>query len=297
MSKAMNSATKTALLSNRNVLRLTGPDRYTFLQGLISQDIQLAIEGKPLFTAFLTPQGKYLFDFFVIPQDDHLLIDCEAAQLSELVRRLLFYKMRSDVALEDTRNHFSVFGCWSAPSNHPQAFADPRLEALGERIILRKKDESTIVTNREENDYKEYRYKNGVAEGSHEIEVGLATLLEINFDTLNAISWSKGCYMGQELTARTRYRGLIKKRYLPFKFEGLPPQRHHDILHEGYAVGRVMAIGKDYGLGQFQIDKIRPFIEEKRIVVHHGTTFDVRMPDYLKDKIFPSEVQSENPHA
>ena len=290
MSKAMNGATKTALLSNRSILRLTGPDRFTFLQGLISQDIKLAQDGKPLFTAFLTPQGKYLFDFFFIPQSDHLLIACLAIQLNELVLRLLFYNMRAEVALEDTRKHFCVFGLWGAPSNHPQVFTDPRLDALGERIIIRKSDEASMPTNRELTDYQEYRYKNGVAEGSHEIEVGLATLLEINFDTLNAISWSKGCYMGQELTARTRYRGLIKKRYLPFKFEGLPPERHHDILHEGYAVGRVMAIGKDYGLGQFQLDKIRPFIEEQRMVVHHGTTFDVKVPDYLKSKIFETAV-------
>ncbi|MBY0428815.1 MAG: folate-binding protein [Alphaproteobacteria bacterium] len=253
------------------------------------------MDGKPLFTAFLTPQGKYLFDFFIIPQGEHLLIDCEDVQQNELVRRLMFYKMRSNVALEDTRNHFSVVACWSAPSNHPLAFADPRYAGLGERLIIPKTDEASFPTNREEHDYQEHRYKNGVAEGSHEIEVGIATLLEINFDTLNAISWNKGCYMGQELTARTRYRGLIKKRYLPFKFEGLPPARHHDILHEGFTVGRVMAIGKDYGLGQFQIDKIRPFIEEKRIVVHHGTTFDVKVPDYLKSKIFQTEILSENP--
>ncbi len=286
MSKAMNGATKTALLSNRNVLRIVGPDRFTFLQGLISQDIQLAVDGKPLYTAFLTPQGKYLFDFFVVPQDDYLLLDCDAAQANELIRRLLFYKMRSQINIEDPRSHFSVFACWGAPSNEAIAYADPRLPELGERIIIRKDNAARIPTNREEDDYKEHRYKHGVAEGSFEIENGIATLLELNFDTLNAISWSKGCYMGQELTARTRYRGLIKKRYLPFKFEGLPPERHHDILHEGYSVGRVMAIGKDYGLGLFQLEKIKPFIEEKRMVVHHGTTFDVRVPDYVKQKIF-----------
>ena len=257
----------------------------------------MAVDGKPLFTAFLTPQGKYLFDFFIIPQGDTLLIDCETLQVNELVRRLIFYKMRSNVALEDTRQHFALFALWGAPSNHPEAFIDPRLPELGERLIVLQKDAALIPTNREENDYKEHRYKNGVAEGSHEIEIGQAILLEINFDVLNAISWTKGCYMGQELTARTRYRGLIKKRYLPFKFEGLPPERHHDIIHDGYTVGSVMAIGKDYGLGKFQLDKIRPFIEEKRIVVHHGTTFDVKVPEFVKSKIFEPEIQSEKPHA
>ncbi|MDX1922936.1 MAG: folate-binding protein [Alphaproteobacteria bacterium] len=289
----MNGATKTALLASRAVLRLAGPDRFTFLQGLISQDIQLAVDGKPLFAAFLTPQGKYLFDFFVVPDGDTLLIDCSADQINDLVKRLSFYKMRSQVALEDTRKYFSVFGLWGAPSGHPLAFADPRLAAMGERLIIKKSDEASIVTNREESDYREWRYKNGVAEGLVEIETGHSTLLEINFDVLNAISWTKGCYMGQELTARTHYRGLIKKRYLPFKFEGLPPERHHNILHEGFDIGRVMAIGKDYGLGLFQLDKIKPFIAEKRPLIHHGTTYDVRFPDYLTAKI----VHSENAQA
>ncbi|NDE89906.1 MAG: folate-binding protein [Alphaproteobacteria bacterium] len=292
MSKAMNGATKIALLESRAVLRLLGPDRFTFLQGLISQDMQLAMDGKPLFAAHLTPQGKYLFDFFVVPQTgpqgDALLIDCDTAQLNELVKRLSFYKMRANVGLEDTRNQFSVFGLWGVASDHPQAFADPRAAVMGERLILSKDEANTITTNKEESDYREFRYKNGVAEGLSEIEVGQATLLEINFDALNAISWTKGCYVGQELTARMHYRALVKKRYLPFKYEGLPPVRHHDILHEGFAIGRVMAIGKDYGLGLFQLDKIRPFITDNTIVVHHGTTYDVKAPDYLRETIFQS---------
>ncbi len=289
MSKGMNGATKTALLSSRAVLRLVGPDRYTFLQGLISQDIQLAIDGKPLHAAFLTPQGKYLFDFFVVPNGESLLIDCDETQLNELVKRLSFYRMRSNVGLEDTRAHYSVFGLWGAPSGHPAAFADPRLAELGERLLVRKTDEASIVTNKEESDYREWRYKNGVAEGLQEIEVGHATLLDINFDVLNAISWTKGCYMGQELTARMHYRALVKKRYLPFKFEGLPPEKHHNILHEGFDIARVQAIGKDYGLGLFHLDKIKPFIMEKRMLIHHGTTYDVRVPEYLKAKLFQSE--------
>lgn len=292
MSKCMNGATKTALLESRAVLRLVGPDRYTFLQGLISQDIQLAMDGKPLFAAFLTPQGKYLFDFFVVPDGDALLIDCNNDQINDLVKRLSFYKMRSHVALEDTRKHFSVFALWGAASGHPRAFADPRLAEMGERLIIKKTDAASIATNKEESDYREWRYKNGVAEGLVEIETGHSTLLEINFDMLNAISWTKGCYMGQELTARTHYRGLIKKRYLPFKFEGLPPERHHNILHEGFDVARVMAIGKDYGLGLFHLEKIKPFIAEKRPLIHHGTTYDVRVPDYLKTKVYSENAQA-----
>lgn len=292
MSKGMNGATKTALLNSRSILRLVGPDRFTFLQGLISQDIQLAVGGKPLFTAFLTPQGKYLFDFFIVPEGDGLLLDCDSAQLNEIVRRLSHYKMRAQIGLEDTREHYSVFALWGAASSHPAAFPDPRIAVLGERLILPKAQLASIVTNKEESDYNEFRYKHGVAQGALEIEAGIATLLEINYDALNAISWTKGCYMGQELTARTHYRGIIKKRYLPFKFEGLP-ERHHDIMHEGFALGRVMVTGKDYGLGLFQLEKIKPFIEEKRIIVHNGTTFDVRLPEYLKAKVFQTSLVSE----
>jgi folate-binding protein YgfZ len=125
----------------------------------------------------------------------------------------------------------------------------------------------------------------------HEIESGQAILLEINYDALNAISWKKGCYMGQELTARTYYRGLIKKRYLPFKYEGLPPKKLQSIMHFEFEIGKVQAIGKEYGLGLFNIEKVKPFIDDAELLVHKGITFHVTVPDYLKEKFYSTNAQ------
>jgi tRNA-modifying protein YgfZ len=283
----MNNATKSALLESRAVLRLAGPDRFAFLQGLISQDIALAEAGRPIFTAFLTPQGKYLFDFFIVPEDDFLLLDCQAAQITDLVKHLTYYKMHSDIALHDTRDYYDVYGLWGAVSDHPRAFTDPRLMGMDERLILPRNLRDSIATNSDEAVYCDHRYKWGIAEGSKEIEAGQATLLEINYDILNAISWTKGCYIGQELTARTHYRGLIKKRYLPFRHEGEMPERHHEVMHNGHVVGRIMAAGEKYGLGLFNLEKIRPIIDEKQIIVDNRATLEVFAPKYVQDTIFP----------
>jgi folate-binding protein YgfZ len=286
MSKGMNEHAKSALLESRTVLRLKGVDRHSFLQGLISQDILLAIEGNPLFTAFLTPQGKYLSDFFVVPQDDGLLIDCTAEQVDDLAKRLGFFKMRADVILEDTRHYYSVFAFWQARSFVEGVFTDPRFIGLGERLIVPKKIANDIPTNASEQEYREHRYSLGVPEGLHEIEPGHATLLELNFEELNAISWNKGCYMGQELTARMYYRGLLKKRYLPFRYEGLMPQKGEILLHHGFEVGRIQARGETYGLGLFNLEKVRPFVEKKQMLVHGGVSYEIFLPPFLTDKIF-----------
>ncbi len=283
MSKPMTNNAFISRLESRSVLALSGEDRVSFLQGLTSNDIDLAAKS-PVYTAFLTPQGKYLFDFTVVAESNRLLLECEADNRDDLLRRLGRFILRANVSLEDVDAHYAVYAAWNGSSNHPNAYPDPRLASLGERIVVRA--EEKISTNATEIDYRLHRYQLGIAEGHHEIMANKAVLLELNFDALNGMSLTKGCYMGQELTARTHYRGLVKKRYLPFRFDGLQaPEKHHILVHEGFELGEVMAIQGEYGLGLFNLERIKPFAGTGTPFIYEGTNYYVDVPVFLKDRL------------
>ena len=231
-------------LPSRGILALGGPDRSAFLQGLVSNDVTLAGPSRAIYTAFLTPQGKYLHDFFVIELAETLLLDCEADRLADLQRRLKMYKLRSKITLENWTERYSVsvlpggdavtaLGLATEPGvatplGEGVAFVDPRLPDLGARAVLPRGSEATVLeaAGFQPGDpaaYEALRLELGVPDGSRDLVIEKAILLENNLDELHAISWQKGCYLGQELTARTRYRGLVRKRLFPVVVEGPLP--------------------------------------------------------------------------
>jgi len=233
------------MLAERGVLEIAGADRHAFLQGLISNDVSKAAPDRAIHAALLTAQGKYLNDFFVVALGEALYLDAEAARLEELRRRLSLYKLRSKVTLAIASERFGVAVAWgtgaAAALGLPEqpgaarefagglAYVDPRLAALGARALLPCGAGTAALAEAglaqgDAAAYDRLRLSLGVPDGSRDLEVERAILLESGFDELNGIDWQKGCYMGQELTARTKYRALIKKRLLPVDVEGkLPP--------------------------------------------------------------------------
>ncbi len=224
------------LARDRALISVSGVDRIAFLQGLVSNDVAKVSAGRALYAAFLTAQGKYLHDIFIAAIGERLLIECEAPRRPDLVRRLSLYKLRSQVALSE-ENGLSVglyfgegaLGALGLPETSGLArveqsgivFVDPRLAALGARAYLSGAGLPTETATTA--DYDRLRISLGVPDGSRDLPVEKAILLENGFDELNAIDWDKGCYMGQELTARTRYRGLVRKRLMPVTIEGPAP--------------------------------------------------------------------------
>ncbi len=233
------------LLEDRGVLAIEGADSRTFLQALVSNDIGRATDERAVYTALLTPQGKFLHDFFVAARKDSLLLDCEAARLADLKRRLALYRLRSKVTLTDRSEEMTVAAIYGAGAAEALGlaevrgsarvvdcgviFVDPRLTEAGVRALLPREGgsawlESAGFEASSRDDYERLRIALGLPDGSRDMEVEKAILLENGFDELHGIDWQKGCYIGQELTARTRYRGLVKKRLVPVKVEGpLPP--------------------------------------------------------------------------
>jgi folate-binding protein YgfZ len=264
-------------LPSRGILAIDGPDRAAFLQGLVSNDVTQAGPSRAIYAAFLTPQGKYLHDFFIVELGGKLLIDCEAGRLADLQRRLKMYKLRSKITLEDVSAQYAVTAAFGPGalealnlSAEPGAavelgggvvFADPRLPALGVRAILPRGTEASVLeaagfTAAEVADYDRLRLEAGVPDGSRDLIVEKAILLENNLDELNAISWQKGCYMGQELTARTRYRGLVRKRLFPVIVEGALPEPGTLVMLGDKEAGEMRSGSGDRALALLRLEEV-----------------------------------------
>ena len=243
----------------RGLLLLTGEDRSKFLQGLISNDVRKLDGPQAIWAALLTPQGKYLHDFFVTTHGDGWLIDGEGARIADLKRRLGMYKLRAKIALEDVSDRFEVLQAWGADAGAPfglaeagqaveragaAAFLDPRLADLGLRLIAPKGAGAGLLASLgyepgANADWDLLRLRHGVPDGSRDMILEKAILLENGFDELHGVAWDKGCYIGQELTARTKYRGLIKKRLMPVAIDGPLPEPGTLILRDGQEAGEI----------------------------------------------------------
>lgn len=230
-----------AELPHRGVIEIDGEDKETFLQGLISNDINLVTSTQAIYAALLTPQGRFLFDFFITEKDGTFLLDVESARHEALLKKLSLFKLRSKVTLK-ARPDLKVYALWGEGNFPMEAYHDPRLKALGARLI------GQMEPNASAKEYDLHRLKLGVPEGGIDLLPEKAILLESGLDELNAVSWTKGCYMGQELTARTKYRGLVRKRLFPVKIEGPAPESGAEVFLGDTAVGEMRSSCNGYGL-------------------------------------------------
>jgi folate-binding protein YgfZ len=266
-----------AALPARGVIEVAGEDRVAFLQGLVSNDVAKASASRAIYAALLTAQGRYLFDFFIIARGDALYIDAEASRLAELQRRLAIYKLRAKVALSDASAKLAVAAAWgdgTAPAlgltgdsgaatefAGGAAYVDPRLEALGARFLLPRDSidapkQAGFATGDAEA-YDRHRLALGVPDGTRDLAPEKALLMESGFDELNGIDWQKGCYMGQELTARMKYRALVKKRLLPVAIEGAADVAPGTaITQDGGEAGEMLSMRDGRGLALLRLDAV-----------------------------------------
>ena len=267
------------LLPDRALLIVRGADARPFLQGLISHDVTLASRQRALWAAFLTPQGRYLHDFFLIESDDGLLLEGERERLGNLRRRLAIYKLRSQVTMEEAGDRLAVWAligrgaleaCGLPATAEPGAattfgggmvFVDSRLAQAGARAVLPDAGGAGAlaaagfaVGGIEE--YDRLRLSLGLPDGSRDIEIEKALLLECGFDELHGVDWRKGCYLGQELTARTRYRGLVKRRLVLVSADGAVPPPGTPITLDGKPVGEVRSGIDGMALAMLRLDAL-----------------------------------------
>ena len=263
------------LLDHRGILKASGADLRDFLQGIVSNDVTKVSGTRAVWSAFLTPQGKFLHEFFLAAKGDGLLLECEAERLDDLKRRLSVYKLRSTVALADGRADYRVAAllgedALSALDLPPETgaaraldggvvFVDPRLPPLGGRALLPRGDAEAILERAgfaftDLAAYDGLRLRHGVPDGSRDLEVEKSLLLESGFDELHGIDWDKGCYMGQELTARTKYRALLKKRLVPVEIDGPPVESGTPIMAADRQAGTLRSSSGARGLALIRLE-------------------------------------------
>ncbi|KYN36826.1 hypothetical protein ALC56_08617 [Trachymyrmex septentrionalis] len=212
-------------LIDRSILRVNGNEASSFLQGLITNDMKHLDEGAPsIYTLFLNIRGRVMCDAIVYKSEESNLyyVECDSQIVDSLQRHLKMYRVRRKIDIEHVGDKINV--CKFI--NNIMIYEDPRLSDLGLRILAEsqisrneiiKHLDTDIVSPESLGDYKTFRYKLGIGEGMHDLPPGKALPLEINCDYLHGVSFHKGCYIGQELTARTYHTGVVRKRLMPLK--------------------------------------------------------------------------------
>lgn len=209
------------ILPKRAVISLSGEDSIEFLQGLISNDARLLTGGNSIYAALLSPQGKFLHDFFLIPWQGKIFIDVQADRVSDLLGRLKIYRLRSkvEIALDESLCVAVVWGGdlqISENENH-KIYADPRSQQLGFRAVGAKNSISDFCKQhsceeKDEGAYEYFRLSLGVPD-TGDMVIDRSLLLECGFEQLHGVDFSKGCYVGQEVTARSKFRGQVRKAF------------------------------------------------------------------------------------
>ncbi|MBL8834980.1 MAG: folate-binding protein YgfZ [Alphaproteobacteria bacterium] len=286
-----------ATLDHRALLTVGGPDRAAFLQGLISNDIAKVAPDRAVYASLLTAQGRFLHDFCIVAVGDAYWLDVEAARRDDLKRRLTLYRLRAKVTI-DMPNGFRVVALTggdavaalglanepgrAAPFAGGVAFVDPRLAALGLRAIV---PEGAIADIERAGfaagtpaAYDRLRYALGVPDGSRDLPVEHALLLENGFDELNGVDWKKGCYVGQELTARMKYRALVKKRLTPVRVEGPTPAPGTPIVLGDAEAGEMRSAEGDLGLAMLRLDAIEDAARSGRKLAAGAATLTPQKP-------------------
>ncbi|XP_077285292.1 iron-sulfur cluster assembly factor IBA57, mitochondrial [Arctopsyche grandis] len=304
----------------RALLRARGPATYSLLQSVATNDLQhLQNEHKSLYSLLLNARGRTLFDTLIYKtlEPDTLLIDCDKTLASAVQKHLNMYKLKKDVQIEpvdldvwvlfnDSLDHDSsannIDSFTKLIESNPNVYMDPRLNLLGARLILPKSTStdkivkdlnlSNVSTTTDAEVYRSYRYRLGVSEGAQDIPFGNSFPLEANCDYLHGVSFHKGCYIGQELTARTHHTGVVRKRLMPLVFDedvtGKIPNDSpiYSSNNSDVAVGKVRGVSKNTGIGLLRITEALT-APSLKVLGFNAKTY--------KPKWWPIEASKEKP--
>ena len=287
MSKETNRASK-AQLADRGAVSVTGPDAVKFLQGLVTNDVEglvtkpddVAFAAATAHAALLSPQGKILIDFFCVRTLDGFVLDVPSEKAADLVKRLSMYKLRATVEIKDVSGNFKLFALWgpnacsSGPTKGTVAFHDPRHPGLGQRILAEAQFATDIAsaTNGAKSPpeaYHAHRIALGIPEGGKDYDFGDIYPHEANFDLLNGISLTKGCYVGQEIVARMQHKTVVRKRVVRVEGTSDLPADRPDIIAGEAVIGKLGSISGRQGLAMLRLDRADEF-ERKGTLLSAG---------------------------
>lgn len=201
-------------LADRKLIALSGIDKESFLQGLITNDVSKIKKEGIIFSAFLSAQGKFLADFFVFQHNDNLIIDINKIFIESFIAKLKLYKLNRAVDIKEIKA--SVFIDDNLNNNYLNSYLEPRKLDSWQRVY---DFNSKISDSNSDNlsDYHKIRFKYNLIDGAFDLIIDKSYILEFGYNEINAISFTKGCYIGQEVTARTYHRGVIRKEIIFLK--------------------------------------------------------------------------------
>lgn len=274
-------------LSQRAAISLSGEESIEFLQGLISNDARLLANGNSIYAALLSPQGKFLHDFFLIPWQGKIFIDVRADRAKNLLDRLKIYRLRSkvEIAIDES---VCIAVLWGRESevfeqSDYKIYNDPRLLELGMRVIGTKDSISNFLQQNsidlvEEERYEHFRLSLGVPD-TNDMMVEKSLLLECGFEQLHGVDFSKGCYVGQEVTARSKFRGQVRKSFYSVR-AGVPlPAAGTKIIVADKVIGEMRTSLDNIGIALV-------YNEEYEVAQSNNTPF---LCDGVKVEIMPTE--------
>ncbi len=231
-------------MSARTILSLTGPDTRDFLQGLVTNDVRKLDQGGLVYAALLTPQGKYLADFFLVPRGDAVLLDVASDLADGLLKRLTMYRLRADVQIEKTDLQVQR-GTGTAPVG---AFADPRHPDMGWRLYGAEDGDDG-------SNWQALRIAHCIPESGIELTPD-SYILEAGFEALNGVDFRKGCYVGQEVTARMKHKTKLRKGLRVVSLEGTAPVGT-EITADGKSVGTLFSQDKGRAIAYLRFDRAK----------------------------------------
>ena len=288
------------ILEDRGILFVNGPDVKEFLQNLITNDINKVDDANSCFSSLLSPQGKFLFDFLVIKHKKGYLIDCEKKQAEQLFNKLNIYKLRSKVEIINLSNEFvaaafsyekfiSFDEAKDIPGNtfkyiEDPILLDPRHKQLGGRLIINLEKlylslKKLNLKSAEPKEYYQFSYELGIPQKNMNKLQNKLFGIECNFEELNGIDFKKGCYVGQENTARIKLKGKLYKRLLPLQLIKGELKEGSSIFNNENEIGKVL-INDDYPFGLIKylddhFDQESEFKSEKAIL-------KIKKPKWIK---------------
>jgi tRNA-modifying protein YgfZ len=263
---------KIVALKDRALVSVAGGEAQKFLQDLVTADVDALVAGAATYASLLTPQGKVLFDFFIISERQGYLIDCVFSQREALIKRLTFYKLRAKIAIaaiDDRQAHAVLAG------SVPRGIDDPRTPAMGQRFYDEQGTGEDAILS-----YHQRRIALGLAEGGQDFDSGEIFPHEANFDQIGAISFRKGCFVGQEVVSRIEHRGTARSRILPCQVEGALPAKGSEISAGGKAIGRACSGAGDRLLALLRLDRLEEVRGSGLPVTADGSTLHPERPPW-----------------
>jgi folate-binding protein YgfZ len=274
-----------SLLEDRSIISVKGAEARSFLQGLISNDMEECAPGRGIYAALLTPQGKILFEFFVVEHGDRFLLDCSSARAAELIKRLTFYRLRAKIEIA-AAPELTVTAVWNGG---PQAvseagiaaFADPRLPTLGVRLIGPLPLVQSAIAGAQTGDYRSHLLRFGVPD-SGDVPPDSVFALDAGFEELRGVDFRKGCYVGQEVTSRMKHRASARRRFLIAEVEGDLPPPGTKLEASGREVG-TLATGTDgRALALVRLDRVAEASTAGETITAMGQKVSLQRPSWLQ---------------